>query len=199
MSSAEIIITPHALTWWNIRGKRQGHIDTPLSDIGHQMAALLAERLHDEPLSHIYSSDLMRALDTAAPVATRKQLRVSTDKRLREGRWSNTDDPDGHNLLSWHQPSENHQDVLGRMLEAMLEIGEKHIGQSVLVVSHGAAIKWFVKHVLSIPKEDNETYRTTRAGLNRLHYNNGSWSASVLNDAAHLSDLKHPSLNANSG
>lgn len=199
MSSAEIIITPHALTWWNIRGKRQGHIDTPLSDIGHEMAALLAERLHKEPLSHIYSSDLMRAIDTASPVALRKQLQISKDKRLREGRWSNTDAPDGHDLLSWHQPSENRQDVLDRMMKVMREIAEKHMGESVLVVSHGAAIKWFVKHVLAIPDEDNETYRTTRAGLNRLHFSKGSWSASVLNDAKHLSSLNHPSLNANSG
>lgn len=199
MSTADIIITPHALTWWNIQKKRQGHIDTPLSDVGHQMAALLADRLHSEPISHIYSSDLKRAMDTAAPVAVRKQLSVSTDPRLREGRWSDTDDPDGHELLPWHQPSESRQDVLDRMIEAMDEIGKKHVGEAVLVISHGAAIKWFVKHVLAIPKEDNNTYRTTRAGLNRLHYKSGNWTASVLNDAAHLSDISHPSLNANSG
>ncbi|MEL6824258.1 MAG: histidine phosphatase family protein, partial [Calditrichota bacterium] len=167
MSKTDIIITPHALTWWNIQKKRQGHIDTPLSDIGHEMAALLAARLENEPLSHIYSSDLKRALDTAAPVASSKQLTISIDPRLREGRWSDTDDPDGHELLSWHQPSESRQEVLDRMLAAMNTIGERHIGETVLVVSHGASITWLVKHVLASPKDDKETYRTTRAGLNR--------------------------------
>ncbi|MGH1363832.1 MAG: histidine phosphatase family protein [Calditrichia bacterium] len=199
MSEANIIITPHALTWWNIKGKRQGHIDTPLSDIGHDMAALLAQRLSTQPLQAVYSSDLRRAIDTAAPVASSKGLDISTDNRLREGRWGDTDDPEGHPVLSWHSQSETREEVVGRMAEAMHEIAERHIGESALVVSHGAAIAWFVRHVLGLHPEDKEVYRTTRAGINLFHYKSGSWKASILNDNSHLSALNHPALNANSG
>lgn len=43
--------------------------DTPLSERGHSQAAALARRLAGEPIVQLWSSDLPRAWQTAAPIA----------------------------------------------------------------------------------------------------------------------------------
>jgi probable phosphoglycerate mutase len=68
----------------------QGWRDTPLNETGHRQAAELAERVSQEPIASLWSSDLIRASATAEIVAARLGLEVKLDARLREanrGRW----------------------------------------------------------------------------------------------------------------
>jgi broad specificity phosphatase PhoE len=62
----------------------QGWRDTPLNDTGRRQAAELAERVADHGIVSIWSSDLIRASETAAIVAARLKLEVQLDPRLRE-------------------------------------------------------------------------------------------------------------------
>ena len=55
-----------------------------LSALGEQMAERAAEALADRVITHVMSSPLERAQQTAAPVAARHGLRVSIDDRLIE-------------------------------------------------------------------------------------------------------------------
>ena len=67
-----------------------GASDPPLSDLGRAQAEELANRLHDRPLRAVWSSDSLRARDTAALVAEPHGLRVNTTAALREidfGSW----------------------------------------------------------------------------------------------------------------
>ncbi len=68
----------------------QGFTDTPLNETGRRQAVALAERLADEPIASLWSSDLSRARDTAETVGRRIGLQLRLDPRLREanrGRW----------------------------------------------------------------------------------------------------------------
>lgn len=68
----------------------QGWRDTPLNDTGRREAAELAERIVGEGIASLWSSDLVRASETAQIVAARLGLEVRLDPRLREanrGRW----------------------------------------------------------------------------------------------------------------
>jgi broad specificity phosphatase PhoE len=68
----------------------QGFTDTPLNDTGRRQAAALAERVQPLALRSLWSSDLMRARETAEIVGGRLGLKVRLDPRLREanrGRW----------------------------------------------------------------------------------------------------------------
>jgi broad specificity phosphatase PhoE len=62
----------------------QGWRDTPLNDTGRKQAAELAERVADEGIVSIWSSDLIRASETAEIVAARLKLELRLDPRLRE-------------------------------------------------------------------------------------------------------------------
>jgi broad specificity phosphatase PhoE len=68
----------------------QGWRDTPLNETGRRQAAELAERVSDQGIASLWSSDLSRARETAEIVGGRIGLDVRLDPRLREanrGRW----------------------------------------------------------------------------------------------------------------
>ncbi len=75
----------HGESTWNIRGLAQGHCDQArLTRRGVRQAWDVAGQLHDRPIRVLYSSDLRRARQTAAPLATAFGLPVTCDARLRE-------------------------------------------------------------------------------------------------------------------
>lgn len=63
----------------------QGFSDTPLNDTGRRQAAELAEQLASEPICSVWSSDLVRASETAQIVGVRIGVAPRLDPRLREG------------------------------------------------------------------------------------------------------------------
>src|SRR5437899_12499454 len=61
-----------------------GRHDIPLSLEGMNRAGQIARQLRGEPISHIYSSSLRRAVDTARILAEPHGLIVQTMEELRE-------------------------------------------------------------------------------------------------------------------
>jgi probable phosphoglycerate mutase len=74
----------HGETDWNKERRCQGHTDTPLNANGLAQAMDLAERMLNIPLDIVVSSDLDRALVTGKTVATKKDVPLVVDPRLRE-------------------------------------------------------------------------------------------------------------------
>ncbi len=67
-----------------------GSTDPPLSGQGAEQALRLADELAERPLARVWSSDLERAVATAAVIAARHSLVVETAPELREidfGAW----------------------------------------------------------------------------------------------------------------
>lgn len=90
MTAAELIVLRHGRTSWNATGRFQGHADIGLDERGFLQAEEAAEVLAELAPAAIYASDLSRARQTAAPLARRCGLTVTTDVRLREihvGSW----------------------------------------------------------------------------------------------------------------
>jgi broad specificity phosphatase PhoE len=71
-------------------GVAVGSGDPGLSELGHHQALQLAEMLRGRPLEAVWSSDSLRARDTASFIAEPHRLRVQTAAALREidfGSW----------------------------------------------------------------------------------------------------------------
>ncbi len=86
-----VLLARHGETNDNLPPLRfQGFTDTPLNDTGRRQAAELGERMLDDGIASLWSSDLSRARETADIVGSRIGLTPILDARLREanrGRW----------------------------------------------------------------------------------------------------------------
>ena len=86
-----VLVARHGQTDDNLEPLRfQGWRDTPLNDTGRRQAAELAERVGSDGIASLWSSDLVRASETAEIVGARIGLEPRLDWRLREanrGRW----------------------------------------------------------------------------------------------------------------
>lgn len=80
-----VLLARHGQTDDNVEPLRfQGWRDTPLNDTGRRQAAELAERVAAERIGSLWSSDLVRASETAEIVGARIGLEPRLDRRLRE-------------------------------------------------------------------------------------------------------------------
>ena len=80
----ELLFIRHGETDWNRQQRFQGQIDVPLNATGEQQAARLAQRLAAEKHDQLFSSDLQRARQTAAPLAATWQMQPVVMAGLRE-------------------------------------------------------------------------------------------------------------------
>jgi broad specificity phosphatase PhoE len=103
--------------------------DPPLSALGRDQAKRLAERVRKAKPAAVYSSPYRRALETAKALSDD----VRVDDRLIEMKLVVGED----GSLDLQEPPAG---VADRMRAAVDEIVERHPGELVVVVSHGAAI-----------------------------------------------------------
>jgi len=80
-----ILLVRHGETAWNALGKLQGHTDIALNDVGRDQARSLSARLGDAAVTAVWTSDLLRARETGAILASALGLPAPTvDPELRE-------------------------------------------------------------------------------------------------------------------
>jgi broad specificity phosphatase PhoE len=121
-----------------------------LSDLGEQMADRAAEALAGRDVTHVVSSPLERAQQTAAPVAARHGLRISIDDRIIEadnifeGQRVGVGDGILKNPKAWRHlynpftPSwgEPYVELAGRMRAAVSAARTAARGHEAVLVSH---------------------------------------------------------------
>jgi len=147
----------------------QGQAGHGLNDRGRRQAGLLAERLSRAglALSALSTSDLQRAMETAALLNDTLMLHLRHDPALREvylGGWQGLSRQEVASRFpdewaAWEAGvdlrrggGESLGDLALRMTTAIERIASAHEGEAVAIVSHGAALKVFAaKAVGAIP------------------------------------------------
>jgi broad specificity phosphatase PhoE len=74
----------HGQTEWNVAGRRQGQLDSPLSVVGRANVERLATVLSNFPIDRLFSSPLGRAVATATIYGKSLGLSVEVVDELRE-------------------------------------------------------------------------------------------------------------------
>ena len=153
----------HGQTMWNVEHRFQGQTDIPLDETGEAQAEYAARRLATLRPNAIFTSDLIRAASTAAPLARLTGLPVRPDKELRErfgGDWEGlTDEEIGARYpaerATWNPPNgEPTTAVADRVRGALRRIaGAISDGELAVVVSHGAALRLGMERLLGLPEE----------------------------------------------
>jgi broad specificity phosphatase PhoE len=129
-----------------------------LSELGQKMAQRVADTVGDRDITHLVSSPLERAQETAAPLAEARGLEIVTDHRVVESTnvfEGETFGP-GVGLLrkprSWRhlwnpmRPSwgEPYKQVVARMLAGVYDARDAALGHESVVVSHQLPI-WITR------------------------------------------------------
>jgi broad specificity phosphatase PhoE len=83
MAVERVYLIRHGETAWNAEGRWQGHEPLPLNETGFQQARALAAYCR-RPLTAVYSSDQLRASQTASTLSEALGVPQITDERLRE-------------------------------------------------------------------------------------------------------------------
>ena len=205
MQATRIIAVRHGETAWNVDSRIQGQLDIPLNEKGrwqaHRAARALAAR---GPVAAIYSSDLLRARETARSIGDATGLIVVTEQSLRERafgsfegqtfteleaswpketvRWRQRD-PD------WTPPGgESLTCVRERVLQITDALAERHIGEQIVLVSHGGVLDALYRAATGLDLQAPRTWALVNAGINRLLWTPQGLTMVGWSDTAHLED-----------
>lgn len=202
--STRLCIVRHGETAWNAEHRVQGQLDVPLNAIGQAQALAASKILVQETFDAIYSSDLSRAQQTAAPTASALGMKVVLERELRERHYGIFERltyaevkekfPEDYARFEARDPEfafrtgERLKDFHARSIAVLSAIADAHRGKSILVFTHGGVLDMLYRHVTGLPVSAPRDFGIPNAGLNRLEVVSTGWRIRVWADTAHLDD-----------
>ncbi len=208
MITTEIIFLRHGESLGNSLKIMTGQTDVDLSERGHLQAQAAAEFLAEQKIDIIYSSDLIRAYNTAKAVSDLIGLSIIKLKELREiyigdfegvrmdelsaevgesfGKYWTTDFgiysfPGGESTL---QAGE-------RFYKAVEKIATENSGKRILIVAHAGVIRSFWGIMKKIPREElGSIYPfASNASVSRAIYNGENFSEISYSENSYLNKI----------
>jgi probable phosphoglycerate mutase len=199
-----VLAIRHGETAWNVDGRIQGQLDVPLNDMGRWQVHRLALALADENIAAIYTSDLLRALETAQAVARASGDAIVTETGLRErgfgvfeglsyaqinerwpelaARWRKRDPdfgaPGGETLNQFY----------GRSIATATRLAALHPGQTIALVSHGGVMDCLYRAAARVALDAPRSWQLGNAAINRLLYTPQGFTLVGWSDDYHLDD-----------
>ncbi len=209
MSKTTIYLVRHGQSIGNSTRTFLGHTDLDLSELGYLQANATANLLKEVKFDKIYSSDLIRAYNTAVPHAKLHNLSIIRDKNLREayaGEWEGMPVDDiiakwgidffknewVRNFGNFTFPSG--ESVIGagnRFYKEIMSISKKNIGNTVLVCAHAAVIRSFWAKIsgISCNYVAERLPFPTNASYSICEYEDGKILPISYSNDEHLSDV----------
>jgi probable phosphoglycerate mutase len=204
-----VVILRHGETDSNAAGVIQGWLPVPLNERGRAQSRLLAKRLKTfvPRVRRLISSDLVRARQTAEPIATALGLHAVVHPRWRERGLGEMEGKTIGERETWRAASgeihavagaESVDAFRGRAEAAFLSLRAEYPDDSAIaVVTHGGTIRSILHHFstgrLQLDAPDRARLDSpdlqTIANCSILHLAlgaDGVWRIGCVNDVAHL-------------
>jgi broad specificity phosphatase PhoE len=159
MGAEYLFIVRHGETEANKKGIDAGPLDYPLTRKGVRDVSVIAKVISRVKMSAVYSSPILRAVETAEILARPHKLNVRILEELIEARLKLefVGKKGRHHILTSPEAfSETNNDVLERTAKA-IEIIRKEAEGNVIVVSHGDVITAMLEGVVE-RRVSNERY-----------------------------------------
>ena len=197
-----VLAVRHGETAWNVENRIQGQLDIALNDHGRWQALRLAAALAGESVDAIYTSDLRRTIDTAAPTARDGRIVCVADAGLRErgfgvfegltfteieqrwpeqsARWRRRD-PDfgaegGETLIEFY----------ARSVASVTRLAAAHPGRTIMIVTHGGVLDCLYRAASRIALDAPRSWQIGNASINRLLYTPQGFTLIGWSDDHHL-------------
>jgi len=181
-----------------------GHTDLPLNDKGIRQAGMLHEQLQHIPFTHVFSSPLQRAVQTATLVSGKAADSVQLTKELQEidlGHWEGLTvdavrrrfpgeyEHRGRDLEFFRpQGGESFKDLSARCYPAFVSLVQQYPGP-LLVVAHAGVNRVLLSCLQKKPLQQLLEIPQDYCGINILR----SSSKKITVEAVNLSGLsEHP-------
>jgi probable phosphoglycerate mutase len=205
MDATRIIAIRHGETAWNVDTRIQGQLDVPLNETGRWQAQRLARALAArEPIDVVYTSDLLRAWETARAVSETTGAPVVSDEGLRERgfgvfqgktfaeieaslpeealRWRKRDPfwaPEGGESLTA---------MRRRVVETLQTLASRHTGEQIVLVAHGGVLDLLYRAATGQELQAPRTWQLGNTAINRLLWTPAGLSLVGWSDTSHLED-----------
>jgi broad specificity phosphatase PhoE len=199
-----LLLARHGQTEWHHDNRYVSRTDIGLNKTGRRQAEMLASRAEEEEPDLVLCSPLVRALETARPLAEACGMEPRTDERLREldfGEWEGRtlaeireenpesvslfeQDPARHGFPGGESLHEGAERVLG----TFVDLHRSHAGRTVLVVAHNTLLRLGLCRMLDIPLRDyrRRLPRLVSAAVSEVRFGEEGGALYSLNDASHL-------------
>jgi broad specificity phosphatase PhoE len=182
--------------WFNTAKRRY---DPPLSKDGLIQANLLAKRLKNENINHIFVSPFLRTIQTAYPLAQILNLPLKIEQGLSE--WLNQEwmtempktEPKNElkikfPLIDWHYQSlvipqypETETQVKQRSAKTIIQLIENY-QENILLIGHSVSVQGCVLELL----KENTQINTPLCSLTKLIKEQDQWQLKLNGDISHL-------------
>lgn len=176
--------------------------DLNLDELGLVQARCAGIALAHVELSAVYSSPLLRAMQTASAVASHRQLVVRPVPELTEanvGDWEGLTwdevrerDPDLFSLFMAnpgtvpYRNGESFQDVQNRCTPVINALAQLHPNQSIAIVGHNVVNRTYLASLLRLPISQARSLAQANGGINIIDYLDGRPSLITMNANLHL-------------
>jgi probable phosphoglycerate mutase len=210
----DFLLIRHGETAWNRELRFQGQLDVPLNDMGFEQAQRLKIRMVQAMAewqvlgrvpTRLISSDLLRAQQTAQPVAEVLGYTPILNAGLREqsyGMFEGLRSPDiqakypeaWQRWLSFDadmavEGAETTQAFHDRVITTLQELAHQYAGEHVVVVTHGGVLDMVWRHAQALSLSGPRVCEIPNAGLNHVIWRDGGLHIQRWADATHLADL----------
>jgi broad specificity phosphatase PhoE len=178
-------------------------VDLGLSPAGRRQAEAVGRFLAGFPLRHVYSSQLLRAVETARAIAAHHNVEVSPLVELSEchvGQWEGMDwdaimrdHPDAWKAFMENPAEcpylggESYGDVLRRVKPVIGELLDRHRGESFAIVAHNVVNRVYLAHLLGLDLRHAKGLHQSNGCVNLVRHREGETSLITLNASFHLS------------
>jgi 2,3-bisphosphoglycerate-dependent phosphoglycerate mutase len=207
MNTTRFCLVRHGETNWNVERRLQGHTDVDLNQRGVAQAMQMAKAIKaiDLQFDVLYTSDLQRAAKTAGAIESVFNTKAIVNESLRERHLGTlqglrTDEAPQREPELWssHINRDIDQDLRGgesitnfaqRINTALEQIRQQHIGQTILLVSHGGALDMMYRLASNQALGAERAVPVPNASLNWISHDGNAWKVDRWADTTHLDGL----------
>jgi len=198
-----IILIRHGQTIWNKVERIRGQVNIPLDETGQAQAQATAARvlLEWRPVA-VYSSPLLRAVQTAQPIADGLGQEVRTLVGFNDmnfGQWQGLSPEEvtqrwPEQAQAWLKAphtvtfpaGESLDGVRQRSMATLMQLVERHPGQEVALVGHTVINRVVLCAVLGLDNSNYWRIGQDTCAINVFEWQKGVFFIHSLNDTCHL-------------
>jgi len=199
---SKLLLVRHGITEFNRDRRFMGHSDVELSAAGYRQVERLRDRLVNEQIDAVYSSDLRRAFVTAEVISLGHKLEIATCPELREIDYGKVEGltfeeikhlyPEVAESVANFSPQlkfpdgESFEGFAARTSAFLDKLEKCPASKTTLIVSHSGPLRVLVCHLLGVDLEHWRQFHLDFTSLSILETYPQGTIVNRLNDTSHL-------------